>query len=65
MGLVIPHYPSLGVPHIKKKKKKQKKNFLLIFGKSLIFLNKFKKIIFSTTLKEPDGILNKRGRGCI
>ena len=64
MGLVIPHYPSLGVPHIKKKKK-QKKNFLLIFGKSLIFLNKFKKIIFSTTLKEPDGILNKRGRGCI
>lgn len=61
MGLVIPHYPSLGVPHIKKKKN----NFLLIFGKSLIFLNKFKKIIFSTTLKEPDGILNKRGRGCI
>lgn len=29
MGLVIPHYTSLGVPHIKKKK-----NFLLIFGKS-------------------------------
>ena len=31
MGLVIPHYTSLGIPHIKKTKTK---NFLLIFGKS-------------------------------
>lgn len=31
MGLVIPHYTSLGIPHIKKT---TKKNFLLTFGKS-------------------------------
>lgn len=61
MGLVIPHYTSLGIPHIKKTK--TKKLFTNIWKIIDFFLNKFKKIVFSTNLKEPDSILNKRGRG--